>query len=131
MGSYRHIGVAKVQINDQRPFLSRHSLEAVPSKGHTKHLKTTSSGCLLCMIRETQASSPDSAIIIDEMIIPNQGAHARSTQIDMIMMTSLASMGRTEKQWDSLLAAAGLKVLEKRTYAETTGESIIVAVPKA
>jgi demethylsterigmatocystin 6-O-methyltransferase len=76
------------------------------------------------------AMSADSLLIIDEMIIPNIGVHSRATDLDMIMMTTLASTERTEKQWDVLLEEAGLKVLQKSTYDAVTGDSIIVTVPK-
>ena len=87
--------------------------------------------CILLLQKTVEAMSSESVIIIDEIIIPNKGAHARSVQLDITMMISLASMERTEKQWDTLLAAAGLSVLEKKTYNGSTGESVIVTVPKA
>lgn len=74
--------------------------------------------------------SSGSLLIIDEIIIPNKGAHSRSTEIDMIMMASFASTERTEKQWDYLLDNAGLKILQKKIYNYATGQSIIIAVPK-
>ena len=77
-----------------------------------------------------QAMSTDSLFIIDEMIIPNTGVHRRATDLDMIMMTSLASTERTERQWDVLLEKAGLKILKKSTYDSATGDSVIVTVPK-
>lgn len=76
------------------------------------------------------ALSSDSLLVIDEIIIPNRGVHPRATELDMTMMTSLASIERTERQWDALLERAGLKVLQKSTYNSSTGESIIVTVPK-
>ncbi|KAI0599795.1 S-adenosyl-L-methionine-dependent methyltransferase [Biscogniauxia sp. FL1348] len=85
----------------------------------------------ITIIRNTlPAMSSDSILIIDEMIIPNTNASLRSTVQDMIMMTSLASAERTERQWDILLETAGLNVLQKNAYNRETGESIIVAVPK-
>jgi len=76
------------------------------------------------------AMSADSLLIIDEMIIPNTGVHPRATDLDMIMMTTLASTERTERQWDVLLEKAGVKVVQKSTYDTATGDSIIVTVPK-
>ncbi|KAI6087974.1 S-adenosyl-L-methionine-dependent methyltransferase [Hypoxylon rubiginosum] len=76
------------------------------------------------------AMSPGSLLIIDEMIIPNSGATLRSTVQDMVMMTSLASAERTERQWEALLDRAGLRVLQKTAYNEATGESIIVTMRK-
>lgn len=58
---------------------------------------------------------PDSYILIDDIIIPDIGAYARTTEMDFIMMTTLAAMERMRKQWDDLLAAAGLEVLQRVT----------------
>ncbi|KAH9900476.1 S-adenosyl-L-methionine-dependent methyltransferase [Xylariomycetidae sp. FL2044] len=86
----------------------------------------------LAILRNTvSAMSPGgrSVLVIDEMIVPNVGASARSTVQDMTMMTSLASAERTERQWNALLGRAGLKVLKRAAYNADTGESVIVAVP--
>lgn len=77
-----------------------------------------------------EAMTADSVLIIDELVIPNKGAHGHATQFDLTMLASLASIERTERQWDSLLDSAGFKILEKKAYAPT-GESVIVVVPKA
>ena len=73
----------------------------------------------------------DSVLLIDEMIIPNRGVHPLATELDMTMMACLAAMERTSKHWDALLDEAGLKILQKRTYNNVTGESVIVTVPKS
>lgn len=73
---------------------------------------------------------PDSVILIDDMIMPNVGAHPHATEQDMVMLTTLASMERTEKQWDALLAEADLKVLHRARYLDDTADSIQVVVPQ-
>lgn len=73
---------------------------------------------------------PNSFMLIDDIIVPDKGAHARTTEMDFIMMTTLAAMDRTRKQWDDLLSAAGLEVVQRITYLEDTAESIQVVVPK-
>ena len=77
-----------------------------------------------------EAMSKDSILVIDELVIPNKGAHEHATQFDMTMLASLASIERTDRQWDSLLETAGFKIVEKKPYGPA-GESIIVVVPKA
>ena len=77
-----------------------------------------------------EAMTAGSVLLIDELIVPNKGAHRNATQFDLTMLTSLASIERTDKQWNSLLETAGFKILEKKPYAPA-GESVIVAVPKA
>lgn len=76
-----------------------------------------------------EAMSKDSVLVIDEIVVPNKGAHAHATQFDLTMLASLSSVERTDKQWNALMGAAGFKILEKKAYA-ATGESIIVVVPK-
>lgn len=46
------------------------------------------------------------------------------------MMTTLAAMERTRKQWDDLLDAAGLEVVQRVTYLDDSADSIQVVVPK-
>jgi demethylsterigmatocystin 6-O-methyltransferase len=77
-----------------------------------------------------EAMSADSVLVIDELVIPNKGAHEHATRFDLTMLSSLSSVERTNKQWDSLLESAGFKILEKKAYAPT-GESVIVVAPKA
>ena len=76
------------------------------------------------------AMDKDSVILIDEMILPNEKAPWRATQLDILVMASLAAVERSEKQWYALLDAAGLKIVKIWTYTEELRDSIIVAVPK-
>lgn len=78
----------------------------------------------------SEAMTAESILIIDELVIPNKGAHGQATQFDLTMLAGLASMERTENQWDSLLESAHFEILEKKAYGPT-GESIIVVKPKA
>lgn len=73
---------------------------------------------------------PDSFILIDDIIVPDKGAHPRTTEMDYIMMTTLVTIERTRKQWDDLLSAAGLEVVQRVTYLWDTAENIQVVVPK-
>ena len=71
----------------------------------------------------------DSVILIDEIVIPNEGANWRQTQLDLAMMATLAGMERTEGQWRHLLTRAGLVITEICSYKPEFGDSIIEAVP--
>lgn len=73
---------------------------------------------------------PQSVILIDDIVVPDTGAHYRTTEMDFIMMTTLAAMDRTRKQWDDLFDAAGLALVNRVTYLDDTAESIQVVVPK-
>ena len=77
-----------------------------------------------------KAMGRDSVILIDDMVIPVQGAHWQATQLDLTMMAALAAIERTEKQWRLLLDRAGLTIKQICTYTPERRDSIIVAVPK-
>ena len=86
--------------------------------------------CVVILGQIVKAMSKDSVILIDDMILPNQGADWRATQIDLNMMAGLAAMERTEKQWYSLIDLAGLKIKSVCTYTPELRDSIIMVVPK-
>ncbi|KAM3065863.1 hypothetical protein ACMFMG_009913 [Clarireedia jacksonii] len=89
----------------------------------------TDDKCLVILKHLKDALGPDSAILIDEMVIPETGAHWHATQIDMTMQFALAAKERTIDQWHALLAAAGLKAKNIVQYTLSLGDSVIVAVP--
>ncbi|KAK9318802.1 S-adenosyl-L-methionine-dependent methyltransferase [Lipomyces orientalis] len=74
------------------------------------------------------AMAPDSTCIIDEMVIPEQGAHWQATQLDMLMMTALASQERTEKQFEKLVAAAGLRIRKIYPYTVSLNDCVIECI---
>lgn len=86
--------------------------------------------CALILGHIMKVMDKDSVILIDDMVLRNKGAHWRQTQLDLLVMAGLAAMERTERQWYSMLEAAGLKVKEIYTYTPELRDSIIVAVPK-
>lgn len=85
--------------------------------------------CRIILGHLKDAMGPDSAILIDDMVIPETDAHWHATQIDMVMMTVLASTERTVDQWHALLESAGLKAKKIVKYTVSLGDSIIMAVP--
>ena len=86
--------------------------------------------CIAILRQIVKAMSKDSVILIDDMILPNQGVDWRATQIDLAMMAGLAAMERTENQWYSLIDSAGLKIKSVCTYTPELRDSVIVVVPK-
>lgn len=84
----------------------------------------------ITILRNTTAAlAPDSVILIDDMVVPDSGAHWQATQIDIVMMSSLASMERTREQWYALLEKAGLKINKIYVYTTSLQDSIIECVP--
>ncbi|KAK0511298.1 hypothetical protein JMJ35_005871 [Cladonia borealis] len=86
--------------------------------------------CAIILRQIMDVMDKHSVILIDDMVLPNEGAHWRQTQLDLLVMAGLAAIERTEKQWYSMLDAAGLKVKYIYTYTPELRDSIIVAVPK-
>lgn len=76
------------------------------------------------------AMTEDSLILIDEVVVPEKGASWRSTQLDMAMLISCASVERTEKHWQHVADLAGLDIVKIHKYAEESGDSIIALRPK-
>lgn len=77
------------------------------------------------ILRNTMAAmGSNSVILIDDMIVPNKGAHLHTTDRDIEMMVNFAAVERTQSQWESLFSSAGLRVLKSATYNEESGESI-------
>jgi demethylsterigmatocystin 6-O-methyltransferase len=74
--------------------------------------------------------SPDSQLLIDDMVLPNTGVHWRSACLDLHMMTMLGALERNVDQWSSLLERAGLKIVEINTYQPMMKYSVITAVLK-
>ncbi|PMD49097.1 S-adenosyl-L-methionine-dependent methyltransferase [Hyaloscypha variabilis F] len=76
------------------------------------------------------ALGPDSRVLIDDMVLPNENVHWQAAQIYLTMMSSLGSKERTDEQWRALIDAAGLQILKIVPYTAILNDSIIVAVPK-
>jgi demethylsterigmatocystin 6-O-methyltransferase len=75
------------------------------------------------------ALGPDSVILIDDIVVPNKGARWETTQVDIAMMTGLASLERTQSQWYELAAKAGLKIVKMYCYITSVQDHIIECVP--
>ena len=73
------------------------------------------------------AMDAKSLIIIDDVVVPDEGAHWWPTCLDMIMFSMFGAVERTESQWRELIAGAGLKLVDIKKYNSTTMDSIILA----
>ena len=84
--------------------------------------------CRLILRNIISAMGPDSVILIDEMVLPDTNVHWHTTQIDLTMMSALASMERTRSQWAALLGSVGLKIADVYTYTPSIYESVMRVV---
>ena len=71
---------------------------------------------------------PNSVILIDEMILPDTGAHFHAAQLDIMMMIILGAVERTEKDFQKLLHDSGLKLSKIWVYDESIRRAIVGAV---
>ena len=53
-----------------------------------------------------------STILIDDFVLPNTGAGIRSVSMDILMMSNVGGLERTERQWHRLLNSVGLKIVK-------------------
>ena len=68
-----------------------------------------------------------SKILIDDMVLPDKGAHWKKTSLDLFIMTLASAKERTESQWRALLTQAGLRITNIWSMLEND-KSIIEAV---
>jgi hypothetical protein len=87
----------------------------------------TDEKCRVILRNIVAAMEPYSILLIDEVVIPDTGAHPYSTDKDIAMMVNHAGMERTLDQWLTLLSSVGLNIVKLGTYNETSGESVLVA----
>jgi demethylsterigmatocystin 6-O-methyltransferase len=74
--------------------------------------------------------SPQSILLIDEMVIPDTGASPFSMQLDLVMMAFLGAHERTISLWRTLLEEVGLEITQVHRYDPELEYSILEAVPK-
>lgn len=70
-----------------------------------------------------------SKILLNELVIPDQGASLVAVQSDITMMACLAAIERSKRQWHELIDAAGLKI-EKIWTDVPEAESIMEVILK-
>lgn len=84
--------------------------------------------CHKILQRVAAAMTPGySRLLINEMLVPEQGATKYQAQSDIAMMAFSGGMERTKSQWRTLLETAGFQIVE---FWEPAGEGdgIIEAV---
>ncbi|GAD98551.1 hypothetical protein PVAR5_7246 [Paecilomyces variotii No. 5] len=85
----------------------------------------------MCILQNIgKAMSSDSRILIDEVVLPDTGAHWQGTMADITMMINLGGKERTVHQWKSLADSAGLRVEQIHTYISPSYTSIVVLALK-
>lgn len=73
--------------------------------------------CKSILTRVVEAMRPGySKLLINDVVIPSMGAHWENTAGDMLMMTQLSALERTEAQWYQLIEGSGLGLKIKKIW---------------
>lgn len=86
--------------------------------------------CVQILNNVLPAMGPESRLIIDDVVFPETHVPWQSAYLDLILLNTTGGACRTQKQWDTLLDWAGLKILDVSQYDSLEMQHIIVAAPK-
>ncbi|GAB1212356.1 hypothetical protein ATERTT37_001494 [Aspergillus terreus] len=79
------------------------------------------------ILRNTAAAmGPESVLLLDEMVLPDQGVHWMAASMDLQMLAWLASQERTRTQWEELLKSVGMEIVDVYAHRPSAYESLIV-----
>ncbi|KAF2968701.1 hypothetical protein GQX73_g4910 [Xylaria multiplex] len=106
-------------IKGARAYYLRHVLHDWPDNECIEILKNIKS-----------AMTQESRILIDEIVLPEYGAHWRATQLDLAMGGCFAGMERSQVDWEILLNKANLRTVKVIKYGEQLADCIVVAALK-
>lgn len=73
--------------------------------------------------------SPQSFLLIDELVIPDIGVSRFAMQLDVTMMAMFSSTERTVPHWRRLLGEVGLEITQVYRYDPELEYSVLEAVP--
>jgi hypothetical protein len=76
------------------------------------------------------ALSAGSQVLIDEVVLPETGAHVWPAGLDLQMLTLFGASERTAPQWDALLDRAGLRAVRVEKYGPVYAGCVIFAERK-
>ncbi|KAL6713916.1 hypothetical protein ACLMJK_008410 [Lecanora helva] len=71
-----------------------------------------------------------SAILFDDLVLPDSGVYWHAASMDLTMMAFLGAIERTQSQWRELVESVGLKIEKITTYSPLEHESIITIIRK-
>ncbi|KAK3312665.1 S-adenosyl-L-methionine-dependent methyltransferase [Apodospora peruviana] len=83
--------------------------------------------CVRILKRTREAMDFTSTLLIDEVVMPDCGAHWMVTQRDLTMLALFNAGERTEQEWRTLIGQAGLVLEEIRPYDARMAACVLVA----
>ncbi|PQE18007.1 O-methyltransferase protein [Rutstroemia sp. NJR-2017a BVV2] len=88
----------------------------------------TDESCQKVLAQTKAAMSFDSKILVDDIVVPTQGAHWRTVELDILMMNVLGAIERTEEQWHRLFFGVGLKIAKTYIYDDVQADAVMEVV---
>ncbi|KAL3458168.1 S-adenosyl-L-methionine-dependent methyltransferase [Aspergillus heterothallicus] len=85
--------------------------------------------CVKILKATIPAMRPNSRIVIDEVVLPDGKIPWQAAWLDIVMATSVGTTERTRSEWEALLQAAGLRIVETIQY-NSRMHCAIIAVPE-
>ncbi|KIV83086.1 hypothetical protein PV11_05144 [Exophiala sideris] len=73
-----------------------------------------------------EAMGPDSRILLDEVVLPDENTPWYASMQDISMMILFAGKERTRSEWSGLIDRSGLNLIDIRTYDLSSCASVIV-----
>ena len=73
------------------------------------------------------AMTPQSVLLINDMILPETEIPSFATALDLVMLGACGSLERTGEQWKDLLGEVGLEIKEAIVYDHELFHGIISA----
>ncbi|KIN01712.1 hypothetical protein OIDMADRAFT_40966 [Oidiodendron maius Zn] len=68
--------------------------------------------CQKFLSNTVRAMNKNSRLLVNEFVLPNTGAGQLQASLDIMMMTLVSGLERTEMQWQSLLESVGLEIVK-------------------
>ncbi len=72
--------------------------------------------CRVMLQQLREALAPDSVILVDDVVVPPTGSHWYAAHMDLVMLTNLGAIERSEAQFAELFDSAGLKIVQLVRY---------------
>lgn len=75
------------------------------------------------------AMDEGSRLLIDDVVLPDEGVSRQAAQLDFIMMASIAGKKKTREQWLGILGEAGYEALDISPCMFPLQDLFILAAP--
>ncbi|KAI1499014.1 S-adenosyl-L-methionine-dependent methyltransferase [Biscogniauxia marginata] len=125
--------VARAEVGEGIERVGVNFFEEQPVKGATAYYFRSilrnwpDTSCRIILKNIWDAMDENSFLLIDELVVPDKGAHKFETQLDMTMLAMLNGEARSNSHWKELLADSWFIVKDIAYYEEEAREAVIVA----